>query len=210
MLLYKELRDTFSGLPATGMSDPRARAERRRILAVAAGERSAGDWLTLAETSLLLSGRADARMALSHLKQPLSPGNAARARLVEAMLAGQELRYAEAARLFAEALPALPRDRRAVAAYGAWFARSLAEPDRAFPPPNAAAYADDPVAVLARAEAGIGARKIVQQRVPRLMHGGKMGQILRRKTQPRLGRRSGIGGPDCPCGGHMRVIHFDR
>ena len=37
---------------------------------------------------------------------------------------------------FAAALPGLPRDRKATAAYGLWFARSLAEPSRALPPPG--------------------------------------------------------------------------
>jgi Tfp pilus assembly protein PilF len=153
MLLYNQLRDVFGAMSPSGMDGTRSRAERRRILAADAGSRSAEDWLSLAETSLSISGRKDAREALSHLKRPLKGSLEARAKLVEAMLAGQEMHYAKAAGLFAEALPGVPRDRKATAAYGLWFARSLAEPTRAFPPPNAAAYADDPTAALAQADA---------------------------------------------------------
>jgi Tfp pilus assembly protein PilF len=153
MLLYNELRDVFGAMSPSGMDGTRSRAERRRILAADAGSRSAEDWLSLAETSLSISGRKDAREALSHLKRPLKGSLEARAKLVEAMLAGQQMHYAKAAGLFAEALPGVPRDRKATAAYGLWFARSLAEPTRAFPPPNAAAYADDPTAALALADA---------------------------------------------------------
>lgn len=153
ILLYRELRDVFTALSPSGMDGTRSRAQRRRVLALEPAARSAEDWLTLAETSLGIAGREEARAALSHLKRPLGGSREARARLVEAMLAGQEMHYAKAAELFAAALPALPHDRRATAAYGLWFARSLAEPTRAFPPPDRAAYADDPAAALARAEA---------------------------------------------------------
>lgn len=153
MLLYTELRDVFGAMSPSGMDGTRSRAERRRILASDTASRSAEDWLALAETSLSISGRKDAREALSHLKRPLKGSLEARAKLVEAMLAGQQMHYAKAAALFAEALPGVPRDRKATAAYGLWFARSLAEPTRAFPPPNEAAYADDPTAALARADA---------------------------------------------------------
>lgn len=153
MLLYTELRDVFGAMSPSGMDGTRSRAERRRVLSVEASARSAEDWLALAETSLSISGRKEAREALSHLKRPLDRPLEARAKLVEAMLAGQEMHYARAAELFAEALPGVPRDRKATATYGLWFARSLAEPTRAFPPPSESAYADDPTAALARADA---------------------------------------------------------
>jgi Tfp pilus assembly protein PilF len=153
ILLYNELRDVFTELSPSGMDGTRARAERRRILATDAGARSAEDWLALAETSLGLADRKAVRAALSHLKRPLGPTAEARAKLVEALLAGQEMRYAEAAGLLSAALPHLPHDRRATAAYSLWFARSLAEPGKALPPPDPAAFADDPAAALARAEA---------------------------------------------------------
>lgn len=152
MLLYTEIRGAFSTMSTTGADGPTSRAERRRVLALDPSIRSAEDWLSLAEASLAISGRDDAKAALAQLKRPLKGPAEARAKLVEAMLAGQQMRYAEAARLFAEALPGLPRDRRATATYGLWFARSLAEPDRAFAAPNPAAFADDPETVLLQAD----------------------------------------------------------
>jgi tetratricopeptide (TPR) repeat protein len=152
-LFYTELRGVFSTLSPSTMSGPRLRAEWRRILAIKPGARNSGDWLTLAETSLSLAGRAKAREALAHVKNEISAPDAARTKLVKALLAGQDLRYAAAAHLFAEALPELPRDRQAVAAYGLWFAKSLAEPKRAFPPPLTGLYSDDAAAWMARAAA---------------------------------------------------------
>ena len=64
--------------------------------------------------------------------------------LVEAALAGQEGRWEEAARLFGQALPGLDRSRQATAAYGRWFARSLADPDRSEPPPEGTRLAGSP------------------------------------------------------------------
>lgn len=151
MLIYSEIRGAFSSMSTSGADGRKTRADRRRILAMDPSIRSAEDWLSLAEASLVISGREDARAALAHLTRPLKGAAEARAKLVEAMLAGQQMQYAKAAGLFAEALPGLPRDRRATATYGLWFARSLAEPDRAFPPPNPNAFADDPEAVLLRA-----------------------------------------------------------
>jgi tetratricopeptide (TPR) repeat protein len=154
VLLYGELRSAFSYLPVTGnIALPQARRERERVLAIAASSRSAADWLSLAETSLAIDGRAAAIEALSHLHRPLPRPLEARALLVEAMIAGQERRYREAAVLFGRAEAGLPRDRRATAAYGKWFAESLADPDRPRQPPPAGAFSDDPAAWLARATA---------------------------------------------------------
>lgn len=153
VLLYGELRGAFATLPASGMDGPSTRAERARILAVPEAERTQADWLALAEAALSLDGRAAARTALSHLKRPLPAMLEARAKLVEAMIAGQELRYPEAARLFAEALPGLPADRKASATYGRWFAATLADPDSKASPPPENAFAADPAAVIARATA---------------------------------------------------------
>ncbi|OAP36872.1 UDP-N-acetylglucosamine-peptide N-acetylglucosaminyltransferase [Sinorhizobium glycinis] len=153
ILLYSELRGVFAGLPASGLGGRETRAERERILAIAPVRRSDEDWLALAEASLSHDGRAAAKEALRELRRPLPARLEARAKLVEAMIAGLERRYGDASRLFAAALPALPRNRRASAIYGRWFAETLAHPDRQAPPPREGAYADDPTAALMQATA---------------------------------------------------------
>ncbi|PDT53385.1 MULTISPECIES: FecR domain-containing protein [Sinorhizobium] len=151
VLLYSELRGVFAGLPTSGMSGRQTRAERARVLAIPPARRSSEDWVSLAEASLSHDGRAAAREALVGLRRPLPAQLEARAKLVEAMIAGLEQRYGDANRLFAAALPALPRNRRASAIYGRWFAESLAEPDRDRPPPADNVYSDDPTTALMRA-----------------------------------------------------------
>ena len=136
ILLYTELRGVFSKLPVGGLDGKRMRAERLRILEVAPTARSQSDWLRLAEASLSTDGRAAGREALAHLVRPLDQEGEARVKLVEAMIAGQDMRYDEAQRLYSEALPHLPAGQKAIAAYGRWFAKSLAEPDHQVPPPS--------------------------------------------------------------------------
>lgn len=153
ILLYTELRGAFAGLPVSGLRGRETRARRDVILAMEPARRSNEDWVALAEALLSSDGRAAAKDALVHLRRPLPASLEARAKLVEAMIAGQELRYAEASRLFAAAMPHLPQNRRAAAAFGQWFADALAHPDRETAPPAADAYADDPVAAMARATA---------------------------------------------------------
>ncbi|AUX79728.1 FecR domain-containing protein [Sinorhizobium fredii] len=144
VLLYSELRGVFAGLPTSGMSGRQTRAERARVLAIPPARRSSEDWVSLAEASLSHDGRAAAREALVGLMRPLPAQLEARANLVEAMIAGLEQRYGDANRLFAAALPALPRNRRASAIYGRWFAAALENPDGEAPPPAVGAFADDP------------------------------------------------------------------
>lgn len=135
ILLYREIRGVFAGLPISGGNGRTARAERLRILERPEASRSREDWLVLAETALVNDGRKAAAAALSRIARPLPAGLEARATLVEAMIAGQAMRYAEAVRLFAEALPGLSDERRAIARYGRWIAGSLADPDAAGDPP---------------------------------------------------------------------------
>ncbi|MFT2214713.1 FecR domain-containing protein [Rhizobium giardinii] len=151
ILLYSELRGAFSGLPVGGLDGKQMRAERQRILEIAPAARTPSDWLRLAEASLSTDGRAAAGVALAHLLRPLDHEQEARAKLVEAMIAGQGMHYAEAERLFSEALPHLPPSQKATAAYGRWFATSLAEPDRQVPPPSGRPYAVDAAAAMAEA-----------------------------------------------------------
>lgn len=137
MLFYLTLRDGFSIMPATPLPLDRMREEQRRVSSIPADARSADDWLVLAETSLSLLGRDEARTALAEARKGrLTRSGKARAAMLEALLAGAETRYADAARLFAEAKPGLDPTRRGIAAYGEYYARSLASPELVLTPPG--------------------------------------------------------------------------
>ncbi|WP_276553836.1 FecR domain-containing protein [Shinella kummerowiae] len=137
MLFYLTLRDGFTIMPATPMPLNRMREEQARVSAIPADARSADDWLVLAETSLSLIGRDEARTALEEARKGrLTRSGKARAAMLEALLAGAETRYADAARLFAEAKPGLDPTRRGIAAYGEYYARSLASPELVLKPPG--------------------------------------------------------------------------
>lgn len=136
MLFYLSVRNAFNFMPASPLSSTRMRDERVRIGAVPEQSRNAEDWLTLAEVALSYEGKRAALEAAAHVRRSrLSAAQKARLDLVDALVAGAENRYAEAARLFAQAAPRLDPKRRAVALYGGYFARSLADPTRAERPP---------------------------------------------------------------------------
>ncbi|OCP02780.1 MULTISPECIES: FecR domain-containing protein [unclassified Ensifer] len=142
MLFHLSLRDSFVWMPATPLRLPDMRDERQRIEAKPAGARSTEEWLTLSEIYLSLDGRQKAQAALVEARQRrLSGTQRARADLVDALIAGSENRYDEAARLFARSARGLDAKRRAIAAYGGYFARSLADPDRVEAPPGRTAGA---------------------------------------------------------------------
>jgi tetratricopeptide (TPR) repeat protein len=137
MLFHLSLRDSFVWMPATPLRVPDMRDQRQRIEAKPAGTRSAEEWLTLAEIYLSLDGREKAEAALAEARRkPLSRTQSARADLIDALIAGSEKRYGDAAKLFARAARGLDQKRRAVAAYGGYFARALANPDRVEEPPR--------------------------------------------------------------------------
>ncbi|WP_421581031.1 TonB-dependent receptor domain-containing protein [Shinella sp. M31] len=129
ILLYGEIRGLFITLPISGEDTIDARGDRRRLLDKPEASRSREDWLKLAELALGADGREAAEEALSHLPRPLPAGMEARVTLVEAMIAGNALRYDEAIRLFHKARPGLSGERRVMADYGEWVAASLADPD---------------------------------------------------------------------------------
>jgi tetratricopeptide (TPR) repeat protein len=150
MLFYLSLRDTFSSMPVSPLTGPALRAERARVAGIPPERRSAEDWLSLAETALVLDGRAVAAQALAEARgKGLSAAHRARADLVEATLLGAQHRWSEAAALFARAERGVDSKRRVIAAYGRYIARSLAEPGRVYPEPKGSL--DDPLAALAHA-----------------------------------------------------------
>ncbi|WP_373414332.1 FecR domain-containing protein [Ensifer aridi] len=137
MLFHLPLRDAFNLMPPTPLKARDMRRERARIEAQPEASRSAEDWLTLAEIYLPLEGRQRAQGALERARRlGLNRSQDARAYLIEALIAGSENRYSDAARLFAEAVPRLDAKRRSVAAYGGYFARALADPNLVEAPPS--------------------------------------------------------------------------
>ncbi len=137
MLFNLSLRTAFQWMPATPLIVPQMRTERRRIEAEEAGARSAEDWLSLSEIHLALDGKKKAKAALEEARtRGLRGSQAARADLIDALIAGSENRYRDAATLFEKARPGLDAKRRAIAAYGGYFARSLADPNHVEAPPK--------------------------------------------------------------------------
>lgn len=150
MLYYLALRGSFDWLPTSPLPSPDMRGERARIAAKPETARSADDWLTLAEIGHSYEGREAALDALEQAAAfRLTASQKARYDLVDAMITAAEGRYDEAAKLFSRAAPRLDRERRAVALYAGYFARALADPDRAEAPPTV--KAGGPYAALAAA-----------------------------------------------------------
>jgi tetratricopeptide (TPR) repeat protein len=137
MLFYLSLRNSFTFMPASPLASPAMRTEKARIEAKAANARGAEDWVTLAEIALSHEGVEAALDAVEQARGfRLSPAQQARLTLIDALITGSEIRYADAARLFARAAPRLDRRRRAIALYGGYFARALANPERTERPPS--------------------------------------------------------------------------
>ncbi|MGO4706752.1 FecR domain-containing protein [Microvirga sp. 2MCAF38] len=150
MLFYMTLRDAFTGMPTSSLKGPALRAERARIEAIAPDARRAGDWLSLAEIALSYDGRPIAIDALAQARRkPLDAGQRARADLVEAMIAGAERRWTEAATLFGRAEQGVKGRQRIAAAYGRYISLSLANPHRIYPEPKVGS--NDPLSALAHA-----------------------------------------------------------
>ncbi|MBN1239206.1 MAG: FecR domain-containing protein, partial [Gammaproteobacteria bacterium] len=137
MLVHLSLRGAFGALPSSGTTERDLRQERARLAAVPADALTAEDRVLAAEIALAFEGRPAMRAALTAARGvPLSASQEARLLAVEAALAGAEGRYAEAARLFEAAMPRLDSGRRTLARYQAYFARALADPSLAEPPPQ--------------------------------------------------------------------------
>lgn len=136
MQFYFPIRVAFGTVPVSTLPAPAMRAERTRILAKPEAARSADDWLTLAETGLTVDGIETARQAADQARlKRMSLRERARLDLIDATLAALARNYNRAAVLYARAEPALDRERRSVAQYGAFYARSLADPSRNEKPP---------------------------------------------------------------------------
>ncbi|MET0575788.1 MAG: FecR domain-containing protein [Mesorhizobium sp.] len=150
MLFYLSLRNSFGWMPVSPLSSPDMRGQRARIGAKPEAARTAEDWLTLAEVSLNYDGRKAAMEAANQARSlRLTAAQKARLDLIDALAAGSEHDFATAAQLFQRAAPRLDSRRRAVALYGGYFARALADPDRIEQPP--VVQGGGPYAALAEA-----------------------------------------------------------
>ena len=137
MLFSLQLRDSFRWIPPTALTAQEQRQLRDRVQAKPAEQRTAEEWLGLAESSVTLEGRQKTRAALDAARAlGLDRRQQARATLVEAMLTGTENRYKDAAELFAKAQAGLDPRRANIARYGGYIARSLADPNRVEAPPE--------------------------------------------------------------------------
>jgi tetratricopeptide (TPR) repeat protein len=151
MLFYLSLRGSFTALPVSSLPFGQMRQAHRQVQSIPPAQRTAEDWVTFAEGSLSLTGRAQTAAALGEARAlPLTVSQRARLDLVEAMLLAAARRYADAAALFHDAMPHLDPERRSVATFGGYFARSLADPDLAEAPPPAS---QGPYGALAEAYA---------------------------------------------------------
>ena len=139
MLFYLAPRNAFNFMPASPLPVADMRRQADRIAAIPTDQRSTDDLLVLAETQLSLEGREAAKETLAVVRaRSLSEAERARADLVEAIIAAAEMRYDEAEKLFERAGRRLDARRRDVASYGRYYARSLANPNRAEPQPRPA------------------------------------------------------------------------
>ncbi|SSC65268.1 unnamed protein product [Ciceribacter selenitireducens ATCC BAA-1503] len=139
MLFYLAPRNAFNFMPASPLPVADMRRQADRIAAIPTDQRSTDDLLVLAETQLSLEGREAAKETLALIRaRSLSEAERARADLIEAIIAAAEMRYDEAEKLFERAGRRLDARRRDVASYGRYYARSLANPNRAEPQPRPA------------------------------------------------------------------------
>lgn len=131
MLFYLPLRDAFVYMQPSPLTSKEMRRTIDGLEQKPEESRSAEDWLTLAEAQFTLEGRQKAMASLDRARaMTLSATQRARLDLMDAMVAGAERRFSDAARLFARARPGLDPKRGSVADFGGYFARALADPDR--------------------------------------------------------------------------------
>ncbi len=137
MLYYVPLRLGFQILSTSPLSSTRQRAERARIDAIPADGRRAEDRVARAEYAFNFDGREATRAAIAEARRvPLTPAEAARLRLLEGLILATEGRYGEASATMKAARAGLDPVRRTIADYGAYYADSLGQPERATRPPT--------------------------------------------------------------------------
>lgn len=150
MLFWLAPGSVFDSFPASH-TDARGRREaQRRVTAVPETQRSAGDWLSLAEADLDIAGPAAAAADLARARAtgPLTSEQAVRADLLDGLLAGRAGREEDAARAFAAAESGSTGRLRLRARLGRFFAGSASgETVDAAGMERELAASDDPLAV---------------------------------------------------------------
>lgn len=137
MLFYLPPREAFQRMQPSARPIASIRRDADRILAMPPGQRSNGDLVDLAEAQMSLEGIARARETLAAIRRDgLTARQQARVTLIDAVLAANENRFSEAAKLFRLAERGLDQERRAIAIWGGYYARSLADPNRVEPLPE--------------------------------------------------------------------------
>ncbi|MBP0616345.1 FecR domain-containing protein [Jiella mangrovi] len=137
MLVNLSLRGAFESFPAASLPNRLLLAERDRLAALPPSRRSAEDRVLAAEIAADRDGRQKAETAIAAARGvELTAAQSARLDLLAANIAGARQDYAQAADLYARALPHLEGERRTTATYLMYFARSLADPTKPPPPPR--------------------------------------------------------------------------
>jgi tetratricopeptide (TPR) repeat protein len=140
MLYRLDLGDSFTFLVPTVMPTRQIVATHARLKAIPPQQRSDEEQVTFTEVGFSIDGAIATRAAVEEARRrPLGAAHSARVTMVEAMIAGTDEDYALAADLFSRAMPDLDPERRAVATYARYFARALADPTIADPPPRSGA-----------------------------------------------------------------------
>ncbi|RYE65322.1 MAG: tetratricopeptide repeat protein, partial [Rhizobiaceae bacterium] len=136
MLFYLPPREAFERMPPAAVPFADMRRNADRILAIPPAKRSTADLVDLAEAQLSLEGPAKTMEMLGALERTqLSSTQRDRLILIKAIIAANQARYGEAAALFAQVSHRLDPRRRAIALWGGYYARSLADPSRVEPLP---------------------------------------------------------------------------
>lgn len=133
MLFNIRVQGAFDPWAASGAEAQRINSERARLASLSRDRWNAEDLVTWAEVA---PDRKETSAAIELARTyRLSPSQSARLALVEGNVAARQRRYKDAVRLFDRAERGLTGDKRAEAAYLAYFARSLAEPSKKIPEP---------------------------------------------------------------------------
>lgn len=136
MLYNLSLRTVFSNAHVSAANAGRLRTEQDRLASLPETQWTIEDQVLAAEVAFARKGRDAAAQAIaSARRQRLNARHQARLTFIEGQLAADNRRYAEAAGLFDRAQKSLRGDQRVSAQYLSYFAKSLANPTKIFPPP---------------------------------------------------------------------------